>query len=226
MLTTSRREVLRDDNRELFTPRYRSEQDKNFLLNSDDFSNAAIDDRESFANLQIAKKLFGSADVSEFEIESMTKEEDFINPNLMPSKETMDSVNRISAPTQALKEDKVIMNARAKMLIAGFAAVALALVLIIALTAVSVVGMFGDVDALQTAILEKTAQIEALENGLANGAGQENLLNKAEELGFQSPSQSQVNYYETLPTRAEQTYTVPSNWFDKVCEFFSGIVGG
>lgn len=209
MLTTSRRGVLRDDTREMFAPKYQAPAE------------VREETATEYNDEHIAQKLFGG-DATDFEVRAVEKDrDDYENPDLMPSRQTMETI----WDSKSFTTDKVILNARAKILIAGFVAVALALVLIITLTAVSVAGLFGDVSALETTLANRTAQIEQMREGLTT-VDEAEMIKKAQGLGYQKPSSGQIEYFEKLPTRASQNYTVSSNWFDKICEFLSSSFGG
>ncbi|MEG1710853.1 MAG: hypothetical protein RR316_03520 [Clostridia bacterium] len=134
----------------------------------------------------------------------------------------------LSYTAEAVKETskKVVLTAKHKVLIAVYILVALSLALAITLTTMSLTeasaefsalvgtrnGVYKDVNAV-------IDEIKGIENGY-------DAAKVAAELGFKTPSKENISYYSSPNIRSPQQYTVDSNWFDTICDFLSGLIGG
>lgn len=232
MLTTTRREIINDydisQNRQLrnFAPDYEAEQQEKTQKSfgrTEDFRTA-----DSYlSRSEIAQKLYGQNYREEYEqFENSAK--DYSDPNLMPSRETM----QITRPayygneerTAAKSATKQKYSTKSKILIASYAAVLLALALIITLTTVSVASLFSDVSRLEVELNSQIETVASLDESIEAAGSAETVLDKAAQMGM---SGATVDSTFDLPaTKAAQNVSVNTNWFDGLCNWFSNIFGG
>lgn len=149
------------------------------------------------------------------------------NPELMPSQTTMEIVrqNIPQTQTQAPVAEGIKLNVQGKVLLATFGVIVLALVLAITLCAVAASSLSASVAVANGEIAAKLAQLSQLEGtiaGLEETARIESIANGV--LGLQYPTQSQIVYYEALVANSN-ALTVPTNWFDAICNWLSSILG-
>ena len=117
------------------------------------------------------------------------------------------------------------LSTKSKVAIASYVAVVLVLVLAVALCAASINGSFTAVLQGQDAYNQVSDELAALQEQINNEDYQE-LMQKAEEMGFVQADTTNSNNYTKLETRPAQNFTVETNWFDQVCNWISGVFGG
>ena len=117
------------------------------------------------------------------------------------------------------------LSTKSKVAIASYVAVVLVLVLAVALCAASINGSFTAVLQGQDAYNQVSDELAALQEQINNEDYQE-LMQKAEEMGFVQADTTNSNNYTKLETRSAQNFTVETNWFDQVCNWISGVFGG
>ena len=259
MLTTTKREVInndfdRADARELKTFAQHSlysqqdVQDVNFDRQYEPVrQNYSTEINNSYAPVQIAKKLYGeNCDTRELrsyeEQLSRTygRTNDFSNPDLMPSRTTMnyptkgyeesDLEGRYIAEekTETRQRTKLAATStKTKILIASYVAVVLALVLIITLVAVSISSLFSQVSALESELSEQIVQTQLLEQQVNDAASYEVIVEKAQnELNMIIPEGLEIQAYETPQTKDIPSFIAPTNAFDRFTTWLSGLFGG
>lgn len=124
-------------------------------------------------------------------------------------------------------QEKLMFSTKAKIVVSAYVAVVLLLVMSIALTigAMNVLGT--EIAALNADLGAKIAVVTALEEAVAALEDDIRIGDIASgELGLNKPNDSNTMYYSTPKTRAAQNYNVNRNWFDKLCDWLGGIVGG
>lgn len=236
MLTTSRREItvdnIENDNKEKL-----SFNDSTLARDGYDFSGAnSFGETSYFSNADIASRLFGSESVASQTTADST-EEDFTNPDLMPSFETLKQNKEIDLSKYFSREYNTVsrtstrtnakLSAKEKIVIVSYIAVVLVLVLTISLTAVALSNVMGEVAALQAGVESQLGELEELNSEINNMYTDEEIKNIAgSQLGLEEATEANTMYYEPLPMRPTANYDVPSNWFNNFCEWLSNIFGG
>lgn len=144
-------------------------------------------------------------------------------PDTMPSSQTLNMSYERQYSVQTKTGSK--LDSKTKVMIAGYALVVLALILAVTLCGVAVSGSFGVASALNGEyatvsgqVADVTAQVET-EDYTA-------LIEKATELGYIDASNSNTLTYTEIETRPAQNFNIESNWFDSLCDWFSGVFGG
>ena len=229
MLTTSRREVT-VDNIENESKEKLTFNDSALAREKYDFSGeSSFEEPSYFSNTDIASRLFGEETAASRTSASVT-EEDFSNPDLMPSFETLKQNKEIeynTVPRTTSTKTNAKLSAKEKIVIVSYIAVVLVLVLTISLTAVALSNVMGEVAALQAGVESQLQELEALNSQIDNMYTDEEIKNIAEsQLGLEEASESNTMYYEPLQMRPSAEYDVPSNWFNNFCEWLSNIFGG
>lgn len=124
-------------------------------------------------------------------------------------------------------QEKLLLDTKSKILVSTYVAVVLLLVLGIALAIGSMNVLGTEIEILKSDIATKIAAVTVLEEAVA--AMQDDLVIAeiaAGELGLSNPNANNTMYYSAPKTRAAQNYNVERNWFDKLCDWLGGIVGG
>ncbi len=146
------------------------------------------------------------------------------NPDLLPSASTLNmSFVRRYEESAAHSDAKV--KVRTKIAVAGYIAAVLVLVLAVSLCAVAVSGTFTDMTAANAVYSQTAAQLEELRGQLSQ-EDYEALALRAAELGYVDASADNSNTYTQIETRPAQNFNVETNWFDQLCDWFSGVFGG
>lgn len=236
MLTTSRREIT-VDNIENESKERLSFNDSTLAREGYDFSGgSSFEEPSFFSNTDIASKLFGD-ETAAAQTTADATEEDFSNPDLMPSFETLKQNKEIDLSKYFSREYNTVprtstktnakLSAKEKIVIVSYIAVVLVLVLTISLTAVALSNVMGEVAALQAGVESQLAELKALNSEINNMYTDEEIKNIAgSQLGLEEASEANTMYYEPLPMRPSANYDVPSNWFNNFCEWLSNIFGG
>ncbi len=157
---------------------------------------------------------------------SQTQEADITSnsPDVMPSAQTLTmSYQREYAAAKTRTASK--LSTKEKVMIASYAIVVLALIVAVAVCGVSVTNSFN-------ATLSSNAEYSELAQTVAELTAEsqrenfEELDRRATELGYVDASQSNTQTYTELETRPAQNFSVESNWFDSLCDWFSNVFGG
>ena len=164
MLTTTRREIVNDY--EVSQERQvRNFADYTFEENTDNRFENRMEARpvENYmSRSEIAQKLYGR-EYNEF-YEEDHNDENYSDPDLMPSMTTMQVTRRIytqPAQTQTNSATKQSYTTRSKILIASYAAVLLALALIFTLTIVSIGSLFATSDNVEVKSAQQYKSVSA-----------------------------------------------------------------
>jgi cell division protein FtsL len=178
----------------------------------------------------LGRRLYGDTydtSRSAYRSESAQAKTDYSNPDLMPSRTTMsypgirEHYNR--EYTGEKTNAKIQMPARTKILIAGYIAVVLALVLIITLASVSIATLFGEVGMLENELGAQVAAVNELQSDVDDAASVEVIMDTAQnELGMKLPDGAAVK----LPSASVKDtpgYTVEGNGFDSFLKWLSGL---
>ena len=175
------------------------------------------------------------ADSQEFSLSSiqqklgaLSQTEDAVSvtdsPDLMPSSQTL-TMNYHRDYSEKGTPATSRLSTKGKVAVASYVIVVLALIVAVTLCGVSVSGSFD-------AALASTAQYSELSSTVDVLAAQaetenfEELDRRATELGYVDASRSNTMTYTEVETRPAQNFTVESNWFDSLCDWFSSIFGG
>ena len=154
-------------------------------------------------------------------------EEDFSDPDLMPSVTTMQITRSpyYQQPAKAQQKEvtKQRYTARSKILIASYAAVVLALALIITLTTISVASLFSQVSALEATLNTEKAVVATLDEDIEAAGSADAVIEKAQEMGMTA---GVISGSVALPeTKAPVEANVSTNWFDSLCDTLSKLFG-
>lgn len=143
----------------------------------------------------------------------------------MPSQQTLKMSYQREYKSNVEKEKKV--STKTKVAAISYVAVVLLLVLGIALTSVSVSGVFAETSALTATYTDLATQISALEEQLSV-EDYTVLEQRAAELGYVNASQDNANTatYTEIQTRPAQNFNIETNWFDQFCDWVCGVFGG
>lgn len=158
---------------------------------------------------------------------SKVEEED---ETLRPSNETMRVASRgsaVSADSASRIESKqhVKITTRGKAMIAVYAAVIVAIIIVIALNAVAITSLSASVAGLESQLETVSSDYKAANNELSEVSypNVDSIPDGFVKVGSSEGTLTKVD----LPKVAVPSETLKStNWFDSVCEFFSGIFGG
>lgn len=237
MLTTSRREVFTEERETLAKTNSTAVDTKilgrqSYAIDTDAKKpNSTVFGGSYFAdtNKEIAVKLFGAdVPVDEWKNLDESDTENFTNPDLMPTGVTMETRNgvRVNRGQNLEKVQKTYVSInrltqKGKIALVAYTAVVLAMILVIALTAVAVNASLGNITAIQAEINKTVEEINSIYLDV-----EENADAYAAELGLVSTENASTAYYNPLSTREEITYNISENWFDNLCEWVSNIFGG
>ncbi len=172
-------------------------------------------DATEFSLSTIQQKLGVNAEQAQTEVANAT-------PDVMPSNQTL-SMNyaRNYAPDQS---SNTKASSKTKAIVISYVAVVLVLVLAVTLCGVSVSGAFNQAIAIDAEYTDMTSQVA----NLTEIAGQEDfeeLLNKAQQLGYVDSSASNTLTYTEVETRPAQNIAIQTNWFDSLCDWVSEVFG-
>ncbi len=146
------------------------------------------------------------------------------SPDAMPSRQTLDmSYQRDYSATKTRAASK--LTTKQKIAIASYAIVVLALIVAVTLCGVSVTNTFGATMLSNAEYSELASSVEAL-TAETQTENFEELNQRAIELGYIDASRSDTMTYTELETRPAQNFTVETNWFDSLCDWFSSVFGG
>lgn len=229
MLTTSRREVSIDRYNRLST---KDNQDYAIGLG---IANDEIDMEQpvrrsrgltdvqdnEYSVESVGAKLYGGIAIDSNEADRV-----FENESALPSARTLNYKN----PSYSERyEEKTIVHSvsktRAKIVVATYIAVILALAIAIAFTAVNVSATFVSADTLNEQIVAQTATMDQLTAELST-VDEASLIAAANSMGFSLPNTTNTLMYDAPVTRGPQTFDLSTNWFDKLCDGLCKIFGG
>lgn len=146
------------------------------------------------------------------------------SPDVMPSSQTLSmSYHRDYSATKTHIASK--LSTKEKVMVASYAFVVLLLILAVTLCAVSVSNSFGTAILSSAEYLELSKSVEQL-TAQSQMENFEDLDRRATELGYIDASRSNTMNYTELETRPAQNFSVESNWFDSLCDWFSSVFGG
>ena len=146
--------------------------------------------------------------------------------DVKPSQSTLTmTYKRDYAQTSPAVASQSKLNTKTKVAIASYVAVVLVLVLAVALCSATINGSFVAVVQGQEAYNQVSDEVDSLQEKVNNESYDE-LYQKAIEMGFVEADATNSYQYTKLETRPAQNFTVETNWFDQVCDWFSGVFGG
>lgn len=175
-------------------------------------------ENQEFSLSSIQQKLGAITAVEEADITSSS-------PDLMPSSQTLNMSYRREYATAEKTRSASKLNTKEKVMIASYSIVVLALIIAVTLCAVSVGNIFGTTIKLNAEYASATAAIDEVTAQIQEDRIEE-LVQRATELGYIDASDSNKMTYTELETRPAQNFTVQSNWFDSLCDWFSNVFGG
>ncbi len=117
------------------------------------------------------------------------------------------------------------LSTKSKVAIASYVAVVLVLVLAVALCSATINGSFVAVVNGKEAYNQISDEVANLQEQV-NTENYDELYQKALEMGFVEADSTNSYQYNQLETRPAQNFDVQTNWFDKVCDWLSGVFGG
>lgn len=231
MLTTTRREIINDydisQNRQLrsFAPDYAGEETERRF--QDDRYDGYQSSETYLSRSEIAQKLYGQ-NYTEEAVREQSDASDYSNPDLMPSIKTMQVTRSANYYNPQMSETKSAVRSkyttRSKILIASYAAVLLALALIITLTTVSIASLFSDVNRLEVELNREIETVASLDESIANAGSAEVIIDKATEMGMTTANTS--TSFEVPVTKPNVTASTGTNWFDGFSDWVSNVFGG
>ena len=155
---------------------------------------------------------------------SIEEQETGSSADLKPSQQTLKMSYQREYAVEG-KRTATKLNTKAKVAIASYAIVVLALIIAVTLCSVSVNSVFGTASSLNTKYIEIASVWEGL---IAQTQEEdfESLAQRAADLGYIDAAQSNTKEYKGLETRPAQNFHVESNWFDSLCDWLCGVFGG
>lgn len=200
-------------------------EDKATLYNNDVFADIkpstrtnTVDTDEAEMLASISAKLGASAPVINTAVE--------YNEDLMPSQSTMNYTFHRQYEANSSVAAKMSVDTKTKVAIASYVAVVLVLILGITLCSLAVTSAFASISTLNGDLALANESLATLDGALLASQDYQTLLNRANELGFVSITGDNSFSYDVLQTRPPQNIVVNSNWFDSLCDWFSGVFGG
>lgn len=240
MLTTSRNEAFAEDEEIIESTKKNSTLDAkifgrdSYVANSDTkrasrtkfedsyFADGGADNGDLSTD-ELMAKLLGDSKVEWSDMDE-SDTENFTNPDLMPTSETMNNTDTESVKgkkTNKNVQDDIVVESVNKVAVVGYFAVVLAIIIAICFVAVAVNASLNSIAGLQLKLEQTTQEIEDMYADVRQNADV-----YAEEIGLVSTANAKTVYYETVDTREKVVYDIPSNWFDNVCDWLSNIFGG
>ena len=175
-----------------------------------------------------------SQDAQEFSLSSIQErlgewntieEQDTVTSvDLRPSEQTLKMSYQREYSAQSVKTATKI-NTKAKVAIAGYAVIVLALIIAVTLCSVYVTGAYSSAALLNN----KYSEVSSTVDGLVAATQEEDfaeLAKRAADLGYIDAGNSKTMEYTELETRPAQNFHVESNWFDSLCDWLCGVFGG
>lgn len=144
-------------------------------------------------------------------------EDEVIIPTFMPT------LNSPQATKKETSDVKLRLNARGKIMASVFGVVFSLLVAFVIYNAVVIGQLSKTVEYLESEQLSRTAEISQLEKIYKHITSSESIATSAKNAGLSySPEYNDITI--NLGKRPEiQSAEVSTNWFDKICEFFSEL---
>lgn len=171
---------------------------------------------QSYAPSQETEESTPSFEVEkEYTIDGIKEEDEMVVPTFMPTIEPKVKVN-----TQAKGDIKIKLNARGKIIVSVFSLVA---VLLLSFTIYNAV-LIGNLNA---SLFAKQAELSKLEYQVDDAAMKYQEVTSEEHIlthldgNFKEAGESVVIHLDERPII--KNAETPSNWFDKICEFISGL---
>lgn len=227
MLTTSRREVSIDRYNRLST---KDNQDYAIGLGiaNDEINveqpvrrSRGLAEENEYSVESVGAKLYGGIAIDSNEADRVLE-----NESALPSARTLNYKN--PSYSERYGERTIVHSVsktRAKIAVAGYIAVILALAIVIAFTAINVSATFASADTLNEQIVAQAATIDQLTNELST-VDEASLIAAANAMGFSLPNTTNTLMYDAPVTRGPQTFDLSTNWFDKLCDGLCKIFGG
>lgn len=240
MLTTSRKEAFANDEevveslntkstvdtkimgRESYVADSEAKKASSVRFQDSYFADDSLDDVDVSED-ELMAKLLGDSKVEWDDLDE-SDTENYTNPDLMPTSETMGNTDKETVKTKKSRnkvQNDIVVEGVNKVAVVGYFAVVLAIIIAICFVAVAVNASLTNIAGLQMKITQTTQDIEEMYVEV-----QENVDAYAAELGLVNTADAKTVYYEAVDTRDKVTYNIPSNWFDNVCDWFSSIFGG
>ena len=177
-------------------------------------------DNQEFSLTDIQQKLGAFYGAEAQEVVTPTSS----SPDLMPSNQTIKmSYQREYASSKTRSLSK--LSTRQKAMIASYAIVVLALIIGISLCSVYVSGAFSSAIVLDASYSVLAEQVGELNAQLAV-EDYDQMMKRAEELGYTDSSSANTRRYTEVETRPAQNFEVESNWFDSLCDWLCNAFGG
>lgn len=149
--------------------------------------------------------------------------------DLLPSQTTLNTLNRPAARTFEKFEQETKVNAKVtakgKLIIAIYAVAVTALFLIVVFNAIAISALTAESGALESRVASQTQLVDQLKNELNHASDSAVLAGKAEDMGMSQGSAGTINAVLPPAVQKDEIQT-QTNWFDWLCDIFSGAFGG
>lgn len=156
------------------------------------------------------------------EVKSGVKAEDVIDyveeSTYTPARKVANSVQQKSKPISRDEERAQGLTTKAKILLVAYAVVVVFFLTLIAINANTLNVLNGKIASIESARAELTVEeaVTDTKSELVFGTGNENSLVNA----------TPADDYALMSVSAPVSYELDGNWFDKVCDWLSNVVGG
>ncbi len=186
--------------------------------------------QEEYPATDIAAKLFGNPNENVASVDSV----ELSDLDLVPSQRTIEyaNPNKISTNVYTQEKQKEVVTytsslskTRQKVAAASYVAIVLVLAIAIILTAGSVSGLYVNAASLEEAYATNKVLVDTLATELAT-VNEAEIIASAESLGYSLANTNNTVTYSVPKMRDTQMFNIESNWFDKLCDGISNILGG
>ena len=177
----------------------------------------------------IVEPEYEEVDDDVFEVEKEYKMDDDLTSDVVAkdnNKEVMQTISRerkVNKTSEyANKNTKMKINARGKIILTVFSCIVALLVSFSIYNAVAIGNLNAEVNAKQVAVYEVQSEIDGLSTEIQNMSSENNINSKL-DMKFRKVTDNDKVYLEETAKSAVPEYEKTSNFFDKLCEFFSNI---
>lgn len=150
----------------------------------------------------------------EIEISQRIAEEED-NVELAPTAKTM---------AAAKTGEKTGISTRGKIIFVTYLVLFVALGLLILITSLAIQSSLLELGLLSGNAELIASEVEGLNNQIAEGIDEDLLIDMVSQVGLAPATEAQINYYSNAHSRGYQAYVIEKNWFDVLCDFFSGAL--
>jgi len=162
-----------------------------------------------------------------FEVEKEYKMDDDLeryvdSPKKSTVMQTISRTDKIKKSETYNKNTKLKINAHGKLLLTVFSCIVCLLVGFSIYNAVVISKINGEVISKQVAVAELQSDINGIESQIENMSSESNINSKLDN-SFRKVTDNDKVYLEESEKSEVPTYEKSTNFFDKICEFFSNI---